>query len=120
MDTPQTFHGRLKGFMDQFALSVYQISRTFPKEELYGITSQLRRASLSVPLNYLEGHGRMTDGARMQFLRISFGSLKESMYLIDFCSKIGLLPVEKHAELQKLGRTIYSMLWGILRKTRET
>jgi len=53
---PETFHERLKDQMDDFAHLVYLITRNFPREELYGLTSQLRRSALSVVLNYVYGN----------------------------------------------------------------
>lgn len=59
------------------AAACYQATRRFPKEELYGMTSQIRRASVSVAANIAEGHGRNNRGDYIQFLRIAQGSLKE-------------------------------------------
>jgi len=54
----ETYHEKLKLKMDRYAHFVYAITKKFPKEELFGITSQLRRSSLSVILNYIEGYAR--------------------------------------------------------------
>ena len=59
------------------AVAVYETSRRWPKEELYGLTSQVRRAATSAPSNIAEGYGRESRGAYLQFLRVSQGSLKE-------------------------------------------
>lgn len=56
---------------------VYKVSSDFPKSELYGLTSQLRRAVVSIAANVAEGHGRETTGAFIQFLRVAQGSVKE-------------------------------------------
>src|SRR3989344_9080526 len=80
----EDYHGKLKSKIDTYVHLVYRISRGFPKEELYGITSQLRRASLSIALNYVEGYARMRNKVHKNFLEISYGSLKESQYLLQF------------------------------------
>ena len=72
------FHDELKSKMDEYAHLVYKLTRDFPKEEIYGITSQLRRAALSVILNYVEGYARVKNKVHKNFLEISYGSLKES------------------------------------------
>jgi|SRR5208282_4314597 len=61
-----------------FVAEVYKATRTFPKEEIYGITSQLRRAAVSIPSNIAEGQGRQTTGEFRQFLGHSRGSLLET------------------------------------------
>jgi four helix bundle protein len=59
------------------ALDCYRFSKSLPKEEMYGLTSQIRRASVSIPANIAEGHGRELTGSFVQHLRIAQGSLKE-------------------------------------------
>ena len=61
-----------------FAAEVYRVTRSFPKEELYGVTSQLRRAAVSIPSNIAEGQGRQTTGEFRQFLGHARGSLLET------------------------------------------
>jgi len=61
----------------EMTVSVYGLTRTFPKDEIYGLTSQLRRASVSVASNIAEGRGKMTDGEFRQFLGIAQGSTYE-------------------------------------------
>jgi four helix bundle protein len=56
----------------------YRFTKTFPKEELYGMTTQIRRASVSIAANIAEGYGRKTRGEYIQFLYIAQGSLKEA------------------------------------------
>ena len=113
---PETYHEKLKNIMDEYVHLVYGFTRQFPKEELYGVTSQLRRSALSVILNYVEGHARNREKVNKNFLEISFGSLKESSYLIDFSLKEGYLSKEKHDKAIVLADEIGAMLWGILRK----
>lgn len=110
------YHERLRRLMDEYVHSVYSATRDFPKEELFGATSQLRRAALSVILNYIEGYARQRKAVHKNFLEISFGSLKESSYLTLFSKKEGWLTEISHAKLRKLEEEIGAMLWGVLRR----
>ncbi len=65
-----------------FVLSIYSISRNFPKEEIYGLTSQLRRAAVSVPANIAEGFKRITLTEKIRFLNIAQSSLEECRYYL--------------------------------------
>lgn len=71
-----------------FGIAVYKITNTFPKEEIYGLTSQMRRASISIPLNIAEGSRKSTDKDFKSFLHIAYGSWAELevqvMYAKDF------------------------------------
>lgn len=81
------YHDKLKIKIHSYVKDVYKITRKFPVDELYGVTSQLRKASLSVMLNYIEDYARRRSNSckiYRNFLDISYGSLKESKYLIYF------------------------------------
>lgn len=69
---------------DRFALLVYRYTSRFPREEVFGITSQLRRAALSVPTNIVEGHARNNKKEFHRFLAIALSSLAEVEYLMEF------------------------------------
>jgi four helix bundle protein len=69
----------------------YRLTGAFPREELYGITSQIRRAAVSVPANIAEGYGRENRGEYVQFLKISQGSLKELETHLLLSVRVGLL-----------------------------
>lgn len=75
---------KLKSKMDEYAHFIYRVTKQFPREERYGIIPQVRRSALSVVLNYVEGYARRKPLVRLNFLEISFGSLKESKYLLHF------------------------------------
>jgi four helix bundle protein len=72
------------------AAEVYQLSRTWPKEELYGLTSQTRRAAASIPANIAEGYGRQSSASYSQFLKIARGSLLELETHLLLAERIGL------------------------------
>lgn len=69
----------------------YRITRQFPKEELYGMTSQVRRSAASVAANIAEGHGRNSRGEYIQFLRVAQGSLKELETHLILAARVGLI-----------------------------
>lgn len=98
----------------QLALAVYKATKEFPKEELYGLTSQIRRSSMSIPTNIAEGCGRFTDADFARFLQMAMGSASETEYQLilardlDFLSKD---PYEKlHNEVEEVKRMLASLL----------
>jgi len=101
----------LKEKMDDLAKSVYRVTKNFPKDEVYGITSQLRRAALSVILNYIEGFARLGSSEFKHFLHIAYGSLKETQYLISFCFEETYLSKGEHERLSRLADDIGALLW---------
>ena len=111
----ETFHQKLRSQMDEYAHFVYKITKNFPKEEIYGVTSQLRRSSLSVVLNYIEGYARGKNKVHKNFLEISYGSLKESKYLIHFSLLEKYISKNDYNKALKLSEEIGAMLWGIIR-----
>ena len=73
------------------AESCYQLTRRFPKEELFGLTSQIRRSAASVPANIAEGHGRENTQSFVQYLRIAQGSLKELETHLLLSERVGVV-----------------------------
>ncbi len=121
MENRGDFHEQLKNLMDTFVHRVYDCTQQFPREELFGTTSQLRRAALSVILNYIEGYARNRSVAvHRNFLDISYGSLRESRYLVEFSHKRAYLSTKDYQELTALNDRIGAMLWGILSRMRDT
>lgn len=110
------FHDDLKNLMDELLNEIYFITKNFPKDEVYGLTSQIRRAALSIILNYIEGYARRRKAVLKNFLEISYGSLKEVKYLIYFSWKQEYLSRDKHDKLLAITDKIGAMLWGILDK----
>jgi len=98
--------------MNEYVHLVYKISKCFPIEELYGVTSQLRRSALSVILNYIEGYARIKNKVHRNFLEIAYGSLKESVYLMDFAKEEGYIEIVGDFQKAKaLADEIGAMLW---------
>ena len=94
---------------------VYRLTKGFPKDELYGLTAQMRRAAVSVPVNIAEGKGRYHTKEYLQFLYMARGSLYEEMTLIRVAQDLAYLP-RLHAEaLEKLCGEITAMLNGLIR-----
>lgn len=110
------FHDDLKIKMDEYVHLIYKSTKKFPKDELYGVTSQIRRASLSIILNYIEGYARIREKVYKNFLEISYGSLKETKYLLHFSLTEKYLPKDEYDREIKLAEDIGAMLWGIIRK----
>jgi len=96
------FHVKLKRLMDEYVNRIYDCTEKFPKHEIFGITSQLRRAALSVILNYIEGYARRKPKVLLNFLETSYGSLKESKYLVYFSLRRKYLKEKDYTELIKL------------------
>lgn len=118
MTGKKQFHEELRELMDGYANKVYDATKNFPKDELFGVTSQLRRSALSVVLNYIEGYARQRNKILKHFLEISYGSLKESKYLIHFSYKRGYLRGSDHKALLEMSERIGKMLWGIISKLK--
>lgn len=104
---------------DEFAFGVYGASRTFPKDEIYGLTSQLRRAALSVPLNAIEGFARNNKKEYKRFLEISYGSLKESKYLLHFSNRENYLNQEDYQKLLNLAEELGKIIWSAIQTLKE-
>lgn len=93
-----------------FALDIYKITSKFPKEEKYGITSQLRRAALSIPANIVEGKGSSSFKKLSNFLDISRGSAQEVEYLLLFSKDLGYINQEEYNSLRQECVSILQMI----------
>jgi four helix bundle protein len=110
------FHDSLKLKIHLFVNDVYKITKNFPRDELYGVTSQLRRAALSIILNYIEGFARRRgEGCKIynNFLDISFGSLKEAKYLIYFSYTQNYLDKNTYKKILAQADEIGAMLFKV-------
>ncbi|WP_455592173.1 four helix bundle protein [Bacteroides sp.] len=95
---------------------LYQVTQCFPKEEAYGITSQMRRAAISIPSNIAEGYGRGHDRELIQFLYISLGSASELETQLIISNDIHYLPDNSYQELSCLNNEIILMLSSLINK----
>jgi four helix bundle protein len=94
---------------------IYKSTKSFPKDELFGLTSQMRRASVSIPANIAEGYGRDSTGSYVQFLRVSQGSLKELETHIILANRVGLLTETAMLPLLASADAIGKMLRALIR-----
>jgi len=117
----EQFHDKLKQKMDDYAHLIYQLAKKFPDNEKFGITSQLRRAALSVILNYIEGYARRRPNSptTCNFWEISYASLKESKYLVYFSQREKYLTKDEYEKLVELADEIGAMLWKSLEGIRK-
>ncbi|MFA6434504.1 MAG: four helix bundle protein [Elusimicrobiales bacterium] len=97
----------------EMALCVYRISENFPKKEMFGLTSQIRRACLSVPTNIVEGYNRKRKKEFAHFLDIALGSLAETQYLSKFAVAIGYMGNDDMRKIRELVDESGKLLWGL-------
>ena len=102
----------------QLTLEIYKVTAQFPKEELYGLTSQLRRASASIAANIAEGFGRGGNVELARFLQIAMGSAYEVEYHILLAKDLGLITKEPNELLEVHIIEIKRMLAALLLKVR--
>ncbi len=112
----KNFHQDLTKYLKKFTHKTYDVTESFPKSEIFGLTSQFRRAAISVALNYSEGYARQRKAVFKNFVETAYGSLKECEYLIEFCFERKYIRNQDHDELVAYSNSIGAMLWGILRK----
>ena len=99
---------------------VYKATATFPHEERYGLTSQLRRAAVSIPSNIAEGQSRNSTGEFTQFLGMAKGSLAEAMTQAELAGRLGYLPPDQLDKLGVLTTELAKMINGLMRSLRAT
>jgi four helix bundle protein len=117
-DSPQEYipgYKKLLAFRkaNELAHLIYAITNSFPKTELFGLTSQLRRAALSVPVNIVEGYSRNSNKEFHRFLSISLGSLAEVEYFTEFALEEGILGKAANDKIKELKNEVGSLIWRL-------
>jgi len=102
----------------RLTLSVYKVTQTFPKEERFGLTSQLRRSSASIAANLAEGCGRRSDGEMARYVQIAMGSGAELSYHLLLARDLGLLNSEEYSDLNSAVERVMKMLSALSAKIR--
>ena len=97
----------------RLAVAVYAATRSFPKSELYGMTSQLRRAAFSIAANIAEGSAKRGAPEFRRFLDIAVGSFSEVSYGLLFSRDVGLLPPQEFERLEPLRTAVGKLTWGL-------
>lgn len=105
---------QLKAKMDAYVHFIYKVTKDFPKDEQYGNTSQLRRATLSIVLNFIEGFARQKIAVKRNFWEISYGSLQESKYSVNFSFIEKFLKEPEYKMAKEMAEKIGAMLWQAL------
>lgn len=97
-------------------VDIYKVSAKFPKEEIYGLTAQIRRASISVPSNIAEGYGRRSTGDYKRFLNIALGSLFEFQTQLEVSKRLNYLGENEFEPLNELSNEIERMTNSLISK----
>ena len=113
-------HRKLKAFelADQLVVDVYLATRSFPREEIYGLTSQMRRTAVSVAANIVEDCGRETIKEYIHFLNIAFGSLRELGYYFELSMRLGFIEEKQAESLNKKYDETARVLSGLISSLR--
>jgi len=111
-------------YADDLAVAVYFETKSFPKEELYGITSQLRRAVVSIAANIAEGAARGHKREYLHFLYVARGSMAEVEYLLHFSRRVAYLQEQGHKKLEKVreeaAKTLSGLITSVEKETKKT
>ena len=113
-------HRKLRAFelADALVFSIYSATKTFPKEEQFGLTSQIRRAATSIASNIVEGCARTSQGDYIRFLDMAFGSAREIEYQLSVAARLEYLSAEVATDLSGQADETARVLAGLLRSLR--
>lgn len=125
----RSFGGILPGYKDlivwqkanELAIEIYRLSKDFPDDERYGLTSQIRRAAVSVPTNIVEGNAKLSSADFVRFLDIARGSLAETEYLLFLANNLGFVKKDKKIAselISQVGKLIWSLRASLSKKDK--
>lgn len=103
---------------DELALNVYKLTKKYPKEEIFGLTSQMRRAAVSVPANIAEGYTRKSAKDKIHFYNMAQGSLIELEYFLEFSLKLEYITEEESVKLINKKDEVGRLLYGFINKSK--
>jgi four helix bundle protein len=114
-------HTKLRAFelADEIVLLIYRLTFKFPKEEIYSLTSQMRRAAISVPSNIVEGCARDSKNEYVRFLDISFGSLRELHYQFGLALRLGYIKDSESEECELKLLEAEKVIGSLIRSLRQ-
>ena len=104
----------------QFTIDIYNITKKFPNNEQYGLTSQIRRSASSIPTNIVEGSGQLTRSNYIRFLGMAQGSAYETEYQLLLAKDLGYLKLEEYNLLNKKIKDIIYMLFGLIKSLKNS
>jgi four helix bundle protein len=104
----------------ELTLTVYGITRDFPREELYGLTGQIRRSATSTAANIAEGCGRRSDGEMVRFLQIARGSAAETEYHILLARDLKFIAEQEYRSLSRRADELQRMLTALMQRFRQS
>jgi four helix bundle protein len=104
----------------QLAVAIYRLTKDFPREELYGLTSQIRRAAVSIPSNIAEGQGRQSTGEFKNFIGIARGSNFELQTQLEIARALQMGDAKLLEEAESLSHEVGKMLYGMLESLKTT
>ncbi|MGD0913112.1 MAG: four helix bundle protein [Terracidiphilus sp.] len=103
----------------QLTITVYRLTKDFPRDELYGLTSQIRRAAVSMPSNIAEGHGRLNTGEFKQFLGIARGSNAELQTHLEIARALEMGDPKLINEAEGLSREVGKMIYAAVQSLKK-
>ncbi|MBI2436832.1 MAG: four helix bundle protein [Candidatus Magasanikbacteria bacterium] len=115
----ERYHNRLKKLIEEYITIGYSVVKKFPLDEKYGMTSQVKRAMISIMLNYVEGFARSKKKVMLNFYEISYGSLQESITIFYFATKFLFITTTEYMQLYKIKEEIAKMLWSSIEGLRK-